>query len=200
MSEKPTIAVDVDDVIAAHAPAFIEYSNKKWGTSLSIDDYTDHWAELWGVDEAETKKRIDEYHASGMFGKYGTVEDADRVLRKLKKNYKLVVVTARQRSLQKDTIDWITKNFSDIFDEIHFAGIWDKPMEQALKLNKTDLVQQIGAEYLIEDQLKYAVPAADAGIKVLLFGDFPWNKLDKLPTNMTRVNDWQEVLEYFGAR
>lgn len=197
---KPVIAVDIDDVIAAHAPAFVEYSNKKWGTSLTVDKYNDHWAELWGVSEKETKQRVDDYHHSGAFSGYSTVEDSDQSLRKLKECYTLVVLTARQKSLSEDTIAWVDKNFSGIFDDIHFAGVWDKPLEQAVKQDKTALSKQIGADYLIEDQLKYALPAGEAGIKVLLFGDYPWNKLEKLPSNVTRVKNWQEVLEYFDEQ
>lgn len=199
-ANKKTIAVDIDDVIAAHAAAFVGYSNKKWGTSLSVNDYTDHWSQLWSVDEKEMKNRIHDYHQHGAFSRYGTIHGSEEVLRKLKSNYKLAVLTARQRSLQEDTIDWITKNFSNIFDEIHFADIWNKPLEQAEKLNKTELAQQIDAEYLIEDQLKYALPAAEAGIKVLLFGDYPWNQVEELPERMIRVKNWQEVLQYFNEQ
>lgn len=197
---KSTIAVDIDDVIAVHAPAFIEFSNQKWGTSLTVADYTDHWSQLWQVEEAEMKRRVEDYHAKGQFRKYDTVSDAFKTLKNLKTNYKLVVLTARQASLQEDTIEWISENFSDIFDEIHFADIWNKPLDQAVKQNKTSLAKQIGAEYLIEDQLKYALPAAEAGIKVLLFGDYPWNRTDQLPKSVTRVKNWHEVLKYFNEQ
>jgi uncharacterized HAD superfamily protein len=34
----------------------------------------------------------------------------------------------------------------------------------------------------------------------VLFGNYPWNQVDKLPDNVVRVNNWQEVLEYFDAK
>lgn len=199
-ASKPIIAVDVDDVLAIHAQEFVNYSNNRWGTNLEVGDYHDHWAEIWQVDWDETQRRLHEYLNAGQFAKYRSVNDADAVLKKLKSKYKLAVLTARQQSLAKDTLAWVEKHFSNTFDEVHFAGIWDLGLEEAVKRNKTAVAKQIGAKYLIEDQLKYALPVAEAGIKVLLFGDYPWNKLEKLPKNIIRVKNWQEVLEYFDGR
>jgi 5'(3')-deoxyribonucleotidase len=200
MANKPVIAVDLDDVLAEHAQEFVNYSNKKWGTNLKVGDYQDHWAEIWNVDEAETQRRLRGYLDAGQFAKYKTVTNADKILTELKNRYKLVILTARQKSLQKDTLYWVKKHFTGIFDDVHFAGVWDLPMEQAVKMDKTAVAKQIGADYLIEDQPRYALPAARGGIKVLLFGDYPWNQMEKLPKGMVRVKDWQEVLEYFDGR
>jgi len=112
------------------------------------------------------------------------------------------VVTSRRREASKDTIDWIKRHFGDVFEEIHFAGIWDNldgNVLEKLKLDKTEICKQIGADYLIDDQPKHCIAAADAGIKALLFGDYKWNRNTKLKTGMTRVNNWQEVLEYFDG-
>lgn len=196
---KPIIAVDIDDVLAVHAQEFVDYTNKKWGTNLKVDDYHDHWAEIWQTDWEETQRRLHEYLNAGKFAKYKTVSDADIVLKKLKKNYKLAVLTARQQSLSEDTRAWINKHFSNIFDDIHFAGVYDLGEKEALKRDKTAMALSIGADYLIEDQLKYALPVAKTGIKVLLFGDYPWNQSHSLPKGTTRVRSWQEVLEYFDG-
>jgi len=199
-ANKPLIAIDVDDVLAVHAQEFVNYSNKKWGTNLKVGDYHDHWAEIWQVDWDETQRRLHGYLNAGQFAKYKTVNDADIALKKLKKRYKLAVLTARQQSLAEDTKAWIAKHFMDTFDEIHFAGVWDLSLKEAVNRDKTAVAQQIGAEYLIEDQLKYALPVAKAGIEVLLFGDYPWNQADRLPKGVTRVKNWQEVLEYFDGK
>lgn len=198
-ASKPIIAIDIDDVLALHAEAFVSYSNKKWRTNLKVGDYQDHWAEIWQVDEDETQRRLREYLNAGQFLRYKTVTDAEIVLKQLKKRFHLVILTARQKSLQKDTLDWVEKHFSDLFDNVYFAGVWDLPLEQAAKMDKTAVAKQINADYLIEDQLRYALPAAKAGITVLLFGDYPWNQTKELPQGVTRVKNWREVLEYFDA-
>ena len=47
---KKVIAVDIDDVLAESARNLVEYSNKSWGTNITVDDYDEDWAKLWQVD------------------------------------------------------------------------------------------------------------------------------------------------------
>lgn len=199
-ANKPTIIVDIDDVIAAHAPAFVEYSNQKWGTNLTIDDYQDHWGEVWRVDYDEREKRAVEYHNSGFIASYGVVDGALTTLKQLKNRYKLVILTTRRRSIDKLTKEWIKSNYPDVFDEIVFSGFFDSPTKESINMTKGEMAKQIGADYLIDDQLKHCVAAAGAGVQALLFGDYKWNRSDNLPVNVTRVKNWQEVLDYFDGQ
>lgn len=191
------IAVDIDDVIAAHAPAFVEYSNNIYGTSLTIDDYHDHWGRVWKVDHEEYEIRADEYHRSGYITTYGVVDGAYEVLNKLKSNYSLVILSARRQSVNQFTYDWVEKYFPSIFDDIIFAGFFDKTSNKSWKMTKASHAKKIRAEYLIDDQLKHCEAAAKQGIKSLLFGNYPWNQSNSLPSNVKRIKNWQEVLEYF---
>ena len=43
---RKVIAIDLDDVLAAHVESFVAFSNERYGTSLQVDDYSDHWAGL----------------------------------------------------------------------------------------------------------------------------------------------------------
>lgn len=199
-----TIAVDIDDVLAANAEAFVAYTNKKWGTNLTIDDYDEHWAKVWQVEHDEERKRVNEIYASGIFKKYRHFPEALPVLNELAQRYKLVVLTSRQKSLAGDTIDWVQKYFKNVFSEIHFSGIWDdwnKKSSEMIHHTKAEIAGQIGADYLIDDQLKHCGAAAGAGIKTILFGDYKWNQTkESLPKNMTRAKDWPEVLKYFNGQ
>jgi 5'(3')-deoxyribonucleotidase len=123
---KQTIAVDIDDVLAANAKAFIDYTNQKWATNLTVDDYDEHWAEVWKTDLEETRRRADEMHDLGIFGKHEHFSDAKPVLEALAKRYNLVVVTARRKTIQHETLAWLEKNFPGVFSNVHFAGIWDE--------------------------------------------------------------------------
>lgn len=196
-----TIAVDVDDVLALAAKDFIAFTNARWGTTLTVDDFDEHWAKVWQVDHAEELKRKDEYISSGTIKNYDHFPDAVEVLNKLKKNYKLVVLTSRIKILNKDTRDWIDKYFTDIFSEIHFSGIWDDPNKlssEKIHYTKAEVFNKICADYLIDDQLKHCIAVAEAGMPALLFGDYKWNQIEgPLPKNITRAKDWLEVLTYF---
>lgn len=198
-----TIAIDIDDVLAANAEGFIKFSNRRWGTRLKPDDFTEHWAKLWGIDHKEVERRRDVILKSKVHMTYRFFDEAKPVLKKLAKNYRLVIVSSRSKQISKDTTDWIKENFGEIFSEIHYAKIWDdfdRPVTEKLKMTKAQILREIGADYLIDDQPKHCVAAAKAGIKALLFGDYKWNRNFKLKQNMVRVKNWQEVLEYFTRR
>lgn len=175
---KPTIAVDIDDVLAANAEDFAKFSNERWGTNLKPDDYTEHWAELWKVDFDEVERRREVIIKEKVFTTHRIFNEAKPALEKLARNYRLAIVSSRGRRVQKDTIDWINKEFRSIFSEIHFAKIWDKNRHvlESLKLTKAEICQEIGADYLIDDQPKHCIAAAQAGITSLLFGDYKWTR------------------------
>lgn len=194
---KKTIAVDVDDVLAAHAEGFVAFSNEQWGTNLTVDDYDEHWAKMWGVSNEETMSRARSFHDSRTVSRYSNLSGAKEVLQGLSNNYRLVITTSRRKELIEQTTEWIDRYYAEIFEEIHYAGLWDKVSSRSHLLTKAALCRQIGADYLIDDQLKHCLAAAESGITALLFGDYKWNRAARLPADVTRVRNWQEVKEYF---
>ncbi len=186
LKQKLTIAVDIDDVISKNAQAFVEFSNKKWGTHLTVDDYQDHWAEMWKVEHKEVEKRAREYHESGHAATYQTIDGAKEALQKLKERFRLVILTSRRNSVNQLTREWIEKLYPDIFDDIVFSGSYDTLTQDSHKKTKGELARDIGADYIIDDQLKHIQAAAELGIRGVLFGDYAWNKTDVLHANATR--------------
>ena len=197
--KKPVIAVDIDDTLAANAKAFVAYSNQLWGTSLRVEDYDEHWQELWKVDLAETQRRADKMHDMGIFGRHEHFSDAKPVLQKLATNYSLAVVTSRRKTIEAETLAWIDRYYGGIFENVHFAGIWDSVTDQSIHLTKADILQDVGASYLVDDQLKHCKAAAEIGVKAILYGNYTWNQVDQLPEGVVRCNDWQAVGDYFDA-
>ena len=199
---RPTIAIDIDDVLADNAKGFVEFSNQRWGTTLTVDDYDEHWAKLWKVDNEETEIRANQFHESGVLYNYDHNPSAHLALEKLKENYNLIVITSRRTQVKDETTLWVHERFPGIFDDdhIHFAGIWDKISDASIARTKGELCQELGADYIIDDQLKHCVGAAKLGLKALLFGNYPWNQNGNLPENVQRVDDWSGVLRYFSER
>jgi FMN phosphatase YigB (HAD superfamily) len=198
---KQIIAVDIDDVLAANAAGFVRFSNETWGTNLTADDYDEHWPEVWKVDLAESEQRAEMYHQSGTIGRYDHYPEALSVLQRLATRYTLMVATSRRRVVQPETEAWIDMYVPGLFKEICFVGIYDQGVTDGTRWQKTklDLLQQKGATYLIDDQLKHCQAAAEAGIHTVLFGEYPWNRLESLPHNMTRCVDWLAVGKYFDG-
>lgn len=198
---RQTIAVDIDDVLSNFAQELIDISNKKWGTNLTLDDYTEHWGEMWKVDEKTVKKRSDELHSGSLALSLKHVPDARPVLKKLSRNYNLVLVTSRRRLITEETKIWIDKFFKEVFDDLHFTGFYDTKEHASLQIQgtKVEILKQINANYLIDDQPKHCLAAAKAGVVSVLYGEYPWNENVTLTKNMVRAKNWQEVLEYFDA-
>jgi uncharacterized HAD superfamily protein len=198
---RKTIAVDIDDVLSASAEGFAAFSNSRWGTNLTAADYSEEWAVVWGIPLEEAKKRAVEFHDANAVADYRHHAQSLPVLRKLRERYNLVIVTSRRNVLKPATDTWLQTFFPDIFSGVHYAGMWDAGHDplHALKQTKAGVCQAIGADYLIDDQLKHCLAAAECGLKVLLFGTYKWNQTEKtLPQNVTRAADWAAVERYFG--
>lgn len=196
---RQTIAIDIDDVLADQAAAFVDYSNKQWGTNLRVSDYTEHWAELWGVDVDEVRVRSDMYHDSGTIGRFEHKPEALPVLRRLRDRYSLVIVTSRRRIVKDETLNWIQQHFEGLFDDIHFAGFFDDLSDAKWSHTKAEVVVELGADYLIDDQPKHCLATAEAGVDSILFGNYPWNQLDELPSRVARCNNWADEERYFDG-
>lgn len=195
-----TIAVDIDDVLAAHSHAFAKWSNEKYGTNITNDDYQESWQEVWKIEYEETIKRAEEYHESDHLFNCEIIEGAYEALKKLKERFKLVAITSRRDSISELTTKWINVYYPDIFDEIVFAGFFNKISSNSLKLTKGELAKNIGVNFIIDDQLKHILSAAELGIQAILFGNYNWNKADSLPKNAIRANDWSDVIKYFESK
>lgn len=204
MLKQKTIAIDIDDVLSATVEGFVNFSNTQWGANMQTGDYQEEWAKAWGVSIPEALERSEQLHASGTFGRTDPLADALPVLTDLSKRYRLIIVTSRQVRLKPETMAWLDRHYPGVFSDIHFMGIWEAydhtNAEQRAKLTKAAVCRQLGADYLIDDQLKHCLGTAEAGIPALLFGEYDWNKADFLPKLVTRVRDWQAVREYFDAQ
>ncbi|MDB5169901.1 MAG: hypothetical protein JWN82_297 [Candidatus Saccharibacteria bacterium] len=192
---KATIAIDLDDVLALHAAAFVQFSNERYGTNLQPEEYDDVWVNLWGEMEwAEVLRRAAEFHTSERTLAYAKIEEAGAVLAHLKQRFRLVIVTARPKHLIETTHQWLAQHHADVFDEVHFVPIW----EATNTITKADICKQIGANYLIDDSVKHCNIAAEGGITSLLFGTYRWNR-DNIDPRVTEVGNWQAVKEFFDG-
>lgn len=197
---KPIIAVDIDDVLAVHAEAMVAYSNRTFGTSLTIDDYSEHWSQMWQIDREETEKRSHDYHMTDDMTHYKHHEDAVEVLTDLSQTYRLIIVTSRRKQVTEITKAWIAKHFHGIFEEIYFAGIWDKITDASFTATKADMCKKLGVSYLIDDQSKHCNAAVEAGIQAIMFGNYPWNRQDAVHPYVVKCATWADVKAYFDGK
>ncbi len=189
------IAVDVDDVLAENAAGIVAFSNQRWGTNLTVDDYDEHWAKMWQVDNAEVERRTAEIVSTSLSAGYGHIGGALEVLERLAQHHHLMIATSRCLQVKGDTIAWIDEHFPGIFAStaVYFSGIWDELTNDSHRATKAELMTQINADVLIDDQLKHCQAVAAHGRNALLFGDYAWNQAAVLPAGVVRCTNWYDV-------
>ena len=174
VEDRPIIAVDFDDVIADFNSAYVEYSKKKYKTTITYETAnTFDMPKLYGVSPAEIVSRVRtfcyEHHDS-----ISPIVDTAPALKILSERYILHVVTSRCQTLSGITEGWLQDyQMLDYFEDLHFTNGFGSTY--AKKRTKLEVVQGIGAKVLIEDAPGHALELSNAGYPVLL-PDRPWNK------------------------
>lgn len=174
MEDRPIIAIDFDDVIAGFNSAYVEYSKKKYKTTITYETaYTFDMPKLYGVPPEEIVSRVKRFcheHHDSISPIVGTA----LALKILSERYILHVVTSRCQTLSGITEDWLQDHkMLDYFKDLHFTNGFGSTC--ANKRTKLEVVQFIGAKVLIEDAPGHALELSNAGYPVLL-PDRPWNK------------------------
>jgi 5'(3')-deoxyribonucleotidase len=197
---KPVIAVDLDEVLAAQQEAIRLYINKTYKTNFTPEDYIveapywSYWETVWGVDSEEGERRIEGFIKSGGLKDQKPIPGAIEAISELQKRFKLVVVTSRHDEHAEDTRAWLEKHYPRVFKGVLFTSAWGNKAS----VMKAKVCKDIGADYLIDDNFEHCKLVAEEGIKGLLFGELGWNMNKLLPKGVTRVKNWQEVLEFFA--
>jgi 5'(3')-deoxyribonucleotidase len=196
-SNKPIIAVDCDDVLLLHFQNLIDWYNSRYGTKLELADNGNEDLDRWGaksVDEAI--RNVQAFFETDEFKKAEPMRDAKASLSRLKRYYDLIIVTARDTIIEATTRDWVNEHFMELFGDVHFAA---KYSLEGKRRSKAKILRSTGAQYLIDDSLDNIEAAISEGLTAILFGNYPWNQVDTLPTGVIRCSDWQAVEEYFDG-
>jgi len=200
--KRPIVAVDVDDVLSPTNLMMMHFVNSNFGTAHTWEEYTaegdydGYWGRVWNVSREEAERRYKSFVTAEVLREVEPMEDAIQTLAYLKKQFELVIVTARGDDRAEDTHHWLEKRFPQVFKGVHFLPVWG----DGKKATKAAICKEIGAGYLVDDNVEHCVLAAQEGIHALLFGDYGWNKHATLPSGVVRVKDWRAVREYFDGR
>lgn len=193
-ANKPIIAVDIDEVLFPMVPDLIKYLDREHAVKLTPEDFNNYMLEdIWPAGSAEGSIVFESYKKQ-VTPEIAPVEGAVEALVKLSSNYDVIVMTARDISVEPITMRWINRHFPDLFKNVHFVG---NRKDSVIWRTKAEVCQELGVFCLIDDSLKNLTLVHEAGIKTILFGDYAWNRTDVLPQGMVRAKNWQAVLEYF---
>lgn len=184
------IGIDLDDVLSKSTAAFIEFYNNTYGTNIKIENKEKYgWWELVDVPREEYEKRVHEFYTTHYFQETDPVDGAKEILKKLKNNNELCIITARGNNIKEVTEKWVEKYFPNIFSKIYFTSQFELG---AIQTTKSAICNDLNIDIFIEDNLEFAESCIKPNRKVYLL-NYPWNQADKLPNGIKRVRSWEEI-------
>ncbi|KAI4344674.1 hypothetical protein L6164_011873 [Bauhinia variegata] len=197
LSQKIVVAVDVDEVLGNFVSALNRFIADRYLSNYSVSEYHVYeFFKIWNCSRDEADLRVHEFFETPYF-KSGIhpLPGAQTALQKLSRFCSLSVVTSRQNVIKNHTIEWLEKNFPGLFQEIHFGNHFAL---DGVSRPKSEICRSLGAKVLIDDNPRYAIECAEAGIEVLLFdyeNSYPWSKSESVDQHplVTRVKNWEEV-------
>ena len=194
--KKPLLAVDIDNVLADFNEAFVNYANKNWNSNITLDQITEDWAKLFGIDDAEWQRRAKELFSdnSRLYRNLPLIAGVERELAKLEQHFDIIAITSRSRGAENATRYWLEENLPGIVKEVHFSGIYDK-FENGIdscKQTKGDICKKLAIDYFIDDEPKHCIASADHEISTIIFGEYPTNR-DFSDPRIPRAKTWEEA-------
>ncbi|TKY72937.1 phosphatase protein [Spatholobus suberectus] len=197
LPQKLVVAVDVDEVLGNFVSALNEFIADRYSSNYSVSEYHVYeFFKIWNCSRDEANTRVHEFFETPYF-KSGIqpIPGAQTVLQKLSRFCNLSVVTSRQNAIKDHTLEWIEKHFSGLFQEIHFGNHFAL---DGVSRPKSEICGSLNAKVLIDDNPRYAIECAEAGIRVLLFdyeNSYPWSKTESADQHplVNKVKNWEEV-------
>lgn len=197
LAEKLVVAVDVDEVLGNFVSALNEFIADRYSSKHSVSEYHVYeFFKIWNCSRDEADVRVHEFFKTSYFKKgIHPLPGAQSALHKLSEFCNLSIVTSRQNVIKDHTIEWIEKHYPGLFQEIHFGNHFALDGKSR---PKSDICRSLGAHVLIDDNPRYAIECADAGMRVLLFdyeNTYPWSKTHSATQHprVTKVHNWVEV-------
>jgi hypothetical protein len=156
-AKKPCAVFDLDGVLSDYPAYWVWFANDILGTHFSSLDGLRS-----GIPVERYKALKERFRASGVRKWMPVKLGAKTVFDKLKQaGFLVCVMTARKKtpSIEEDTLDWFGKN-GLMPDEI----VWDNDKVSAMRFHYPK------ARFFVEDELRNALPLAEAGFKVYFTG------------------------------
>lgn len=205
---KPVLAIDIDETLAPLLTHLNDFHNDNFGTKHKIESYSSYvFYELWGGCKSSAEIKVSTFFQTSEYtSRIKPYPGAFEALSCLKLDFHIHVVTARSKNLESLTRSWINEYFPNIFENVHFihdesfASLTNTSNIAGAFTKKTAVCKLIGAEILIDDNVDYVTDCVSNGVTSILFGDYPWNRLQLLEnynsdivSQIIRLNKWKEI-------
>ncbi|MEM6379932.1 MAG: 5'(3')-deoxyribonucleotidase [Bacteroidota bacterium] len=173
MNTRKTIALDMDEVIAAVAPKFLDIYEERFGRRLQKEEY---WGKkIYEIPGVSDMRNV--LFERGFFRDLPVMPGSQEGVKELMKYYNVYITTAAQefRNCLEDKYDWLEEHFPFIhWKNYIFCG--DKSV--------------LGMDYMIDDHTRNLKTFRGKGL--LYTASHNVNE-----QGFTRVNNWTEVVDFF---
>jgi len=143
------LAVDIDGVLA-HPGKFILAMNQVIGVDVKYKNFFDH-----RIDKVYNKSVEEITLAHQEIDSFFSFEDSaprygsKKALKRLSKQFEIIILTGRQARYKQQTDNWIKRHFGD-YSIIH-ASATNAPYASERDLSKVDYCNKNNIDYIIED-------------------------------------------------
>lgn len=202
MARRLVIAVDCDDVLMPTAQAIIDNYNQRFGTALTLQNmYRSATLDTWGTDDDDVAiERVNDFLHSDEHARLMPHPAAITSIKELAAEHELHLITGRADFLKEVTRHMLDTYFTGCFTSVEHTNFIVPSGSGMVRRSKGEVCAGIGATVLIDDHMVHATDASGTGLeKVIVFGDYPWNRQAELLEGMVRCSDWTAVLEEIEA-
>lgn len=173
------VAIDIDEVLGRFLFALNHFCKERYAMEYDVPDYFVYeFAKIWGCSQDMSNHIVHEFFESPQFrGGIPVMPGSQETLHALSSWCDLVVVTSRQHVIREPTLEWLGEHFPDLFQSVHFGNHFAMNGESK---KKSDICRDINVDVLVDDNPKYAIECASAGVHVVLYDwqcAYPWSKL-----------------------
>ena len=190
------IAVDIDEVLARGLATYLEYFNTTYSTNFTEADFTADRAfwDVLGVKDEDIANIEQHYRTTKHARDWLLVPGAKEAITQLAAEHELVIISNRKAAGHEPTRAWLRKNFANSFGEVFFT---EAERSGDTRPSKAEICTRIGADVLIEDEVKEVLACQQAEVPVVMF-DTQYNQHIG-GHGVVRVRSWGEALAALGA-
>lgn len=204
---KQIIAIDIDDVLVPRVYPVMDFLNRRFSTSFAVADmvgesffgyvcrcFADHTA------PEELSSVIEDYLLSDEYRSQKPIPGASETLGCLSGKYRLRALSTRPKVQHLATRGWLEEYFSGVFDSVVLINEGHFGFNDTKGFSKASFCVEYGIDLLMDDRLQACLGMAEVSLQAILFGEYPWNQTESLPTGVVRCIDWPAVGEYLYGR
>lgn len=191
--KKPVLVCDIDDVVFPFIPEMAKHYNQHYQARLTPEDFVSfNFYEVWGGTQQEANTIIENFLAQPQLA-VAPIEGAVEAFARLKQDFDIVMVTARNGIFEDTTSTWLKEHFTDLFSRVVFAG---NSHDGRGYRTKGEICQELNAVLIIDDYPINVMSAVQQGTDGILFGNRAWTIEAEAHEKVVHCQDWSAVEEY----